>query len=221
MSSVCPGTAVWRRTSCPWRRQPQSATPAIPVRSSAASKLSPTQPGPGQNPAVSSRVSRSAPGGETHATSSPISRAVAANISTRKSTPPVGRPRTTSRPGKRISHQTGRRARRRTPIRCAFAGLTRPHRGHGPGSLLHGCACWLWWTLRAACPKRSPWRRAQFDTLRLRLVKLAATVVEKKTRILVTLPASCPRKGLLRFLFDALAPPRPAKTSLTQTPRQP
>jgi len=76
--------------------------------------------------------------------------------------------------------------------------------------MLHGCAYWIWWTLRAACPKRSPWRRAQFDTLRLHLVKLAATIVEKKTRIIVTLPASCPRQGLLRFLFNALAPPEAA-----------
>jgi hypothetical protein len=76
--------------------------------------------------------------------------------------------------------------------------------------MLHGCAYWIWWTLRAACPKRSPWRRAQFNTLRLHLVKLAATIVEKKTRIIVTLPASCPRQGLLRFLFNALAPPGPA-----------
>ena len=76
--------------------------------------------------------------------------------------------------------------------------------------MLHGCAYWMWWKLRAACPKRSPWRRAQFDTLRLNLVKLAATIVEKKTRIIVTLPASCPRQGLLRFLYHALAPPEPA-----------
>lgn len=75
--------------------------------------------------------------------------------------------------------------------------------------MLHGCAYWLWWTLRAACPKRSPWRRAQFDTLRLHLVKLAATIVEKKTRIVMTLPASCPRQSLIRLLFDALAPPNP------------
>lgn len=39
---------------------------------------------------------------------------------------------------------------------CVFAGLARPHRGHGPGSLLHAGACWLRWTLRAALPKRSP-----------------------------------------------------------------
>jgi hypothetical protein len=76
--------------------------------------------------------------------------------------------------------------------------------------MLHGCAYWLWWTLRAACPKRSAWRRAQFDTLRLHLVKLAATIVEKKTRIVMTLPASCPRQNLIKLLFDALAPPQEA-----------
>jgi hypothetical protein len=75
--------------------------------------------------------------------------------------------------------------------------------------MLHGCAYWLWWTLRAACPKRSPWRRAQFDTLRLHLVKLAATIVEKKTRIVMTLPASCPRQTLFCLLLGALAPPHP------------
>ena len=76
--------------------------------------------------------------------------------------------------------------------------------------MLHGCAYWLWWTLRAACPKRSPWRQAQFDTMRLHLIKLAATIVEKKTRIVMTLPASCPRQSLIRLLFHALAPPQPA-----------
>ena len=75
--------------------------------------------------------------------------------------------------------------------------------------MLHGCAYWIWWILRAACPKRSQWRHAQFDTLRLHLVKLAATIVEKKTRIIMTLPASCPRQNLIRLLFEALAPPRP------------
>jgi hypothetical protein len=45
---------------------------------------------------------------------------------------------------------------------------------------------------------------------RLHLVKLAATIVEKKTRIIMTLPASCPRQSLIRLLFAALAPPPPA-----------
>lgn len=75
--------------------------------------------------------------------------------------------------------------------------------------MLHGCAYWIWWILRAACPKRSQWRHAQFDTLRLHLVKLAATIVEKKTRIVMTLPASSPRQSLIRLLFAALLPPQP------------
>jgi Transposase DDE domain group 1 len=69
---------------------------------------------------------------------------------------------------------------------------------------LHAGACWMMWTLRAALPKRSPWRRAQFDTLRLRLVKIAARVVELKTRIAVHLPSACPAAPLMRLLLERL-----------------
>lgn len=54
-------------------------------------------------------------------------------------------------------------------------------------------------------PEAFPVAPAQFDTLRLNLVKLAATIVEKKTRIVMTLPASCPPRGLLRFPYHAIA----------------
>jgi hypothetical protein len=47
---------------------------------------------------------------------------------------------------------------------------------------LHAGAYWLMWGLRMSMPKRSMWRVAQFDTLRLRLLKLAARVVEMKTQ---------------------------------------
>ena len=90
------------------------------------------------------------------------------------------------------------------PTSCVFAGLARPHRGHGPGSLLHAGAYWLMWTLRAALPRRSPWRRAQFDTLRLRLIKIAARVVEMKTRITVHLPSACPAAPVMRMLLERL-----------------
>jgi hypothetical protein len=60
------------------------------------------------------------------------------------------------------------------------------------------------WTLRTALPKRSPWRRAQFDTIRLRLIKIAARVVEMKTRITVHLPNSCPAAPVLRLLLERL-----------------
>jgi len=46
------------------------------------------------------------------------------------------------------------------------------------------------WGLRASMPKRSMWHVAQFDTLRLRLIKVAARVVEMTIR--VHSPISCP-----------------------------
>ena len=46
------------------------------------------------------------------------------------------------------------------------------------------------------CPKRSMWRVAQFDTLRLRLIKIAARVIEMKTMIRVHLPTSCPAQDI-------------------------
>ena len=40
--------------------------------------------------------------------------------------------------------------------------------------ILHSVAYWLLHGVRAAAPRRSSWRFAQFETLRLRLIKLAA-----------------------------------------------
>jgi hypothetical protein len=67
---------------------------------------------------------------------------------------------------------------------------------------LHAGAYWMMWTLRAALPRRSPWRHAQFDTLRLKLVKVAARVVELKTRIAVHLPSACAAAPLMRLLLE-------------------
>ena len=69
---------------------------------------------------------------------------------------------------------------------------------------LHAGAYWLMWTLRAALPARSSWRHAQFDTLRLRLIKIAARVVELKTRITIHLPTGCPAAPLIRLLLERL-----------------
>src|SRR3712207_1097045 len=70
--------------------------------------------------------------------------------------------------------------------------------------LLHTAAYWLMWSLRSLMPKRSAWRIAQFDTLRLRLVKLAARVVELKTRVLLHLPSACPFQAVLRLALGRL-----------------
>ena len=62
---------------------------------------------------------------------------------------------------------------------------------------LHAGAYWLMWGLRVSMPKRSMWRVAQFDTLRLRLIKIAARVVEMKTMIKIHLPTSCPAQTIM------------------------
>ncbi len=65
--------------------------------------------------------------------------------------------------------------------------------------MLHTGADWLLWSLRSLMPKRSTWRVVQFDTLRLRLVKLATRVVTLKTRVMSHLPSACPDKDILRL----------------------
>lgn len=69
---------------------------------------------------------------------------------------------------------------------------------------LHAGAYWLMWGLRAIMPKRSTWRVAQFDTLRLRLIKIAARVVEIKTQIRLHLPTACPYQPILRLVLGRL-----------------
>jgi Transposase DDE domain group 1 len=69
---------------------------------------------------------------------------------------------------------------------------------------LHAGAYWLLWSLRALMPKTSSWRVAQFDTLRLRLVKIAARIVELKTQIKVHLPTSAPDRAVVRLVLERL-----------------
>ena len=47
-------------------------------------------------------------------------------------------------------------------------------------------------TLRGLAPRTSFWREAQFDTVRLALIKVAARVTELNTRIKVALPTCYP-----------------------------
>ena len=74
--------------------------------------------------------------------------------------------------------------------------------------LIHTAAYWLLHTLRGLAPKTSFWRDAQFDTLRLAFIKIAARVTELVTRIKVSLPSSYPHKAsLTRFADRARALP--------------
>jgi Transposase DDE domain group 1 len=69
---------------------------------------------------------------------------------------------------------------------------------------LHAGAYWLLWSMRRVMPKRSPWRVMQFDTLRLRLVKIAARVVELKTQLKIHLPSSAPDQAIFATLLGRL-----------------
>ena len=69
---------------------------------------------------------------------------------------------------------------------------------------LHAGVYGLMWGLRTSTPKRSMGRVAQFDTLPLRLIKIAARVVEMKTMIRVHLPTSCPGQEILRFALERI-----------------
>jgi hypothetical protein len=70
--------------------------------------------------------------------------------------------------------------------------------------MLHTGAYWLMWSLRRLMPPRSSWRTVQFDTLRLRLLKIAARVVELKTKVMVHLPSACPDQAILRLALERL-----------------
>jgi hypothetical protein len=69
---------------------------------------------------------------------------------------------------------------------------------------LHAGAYWLLWSMRRVMPKGSTWRVMQFNTLRLRLIKIAARVVELKTQIKIHLPSSASDQSIFRLALDRL-----------------
>jgi hypothetical protein len=71
--------------------------------------------------------------------------------------------------------------------------------------LIHTAAYWLLHTLRSLAPKTSFWRDAQFDTIRLAFIKVAARVTEMVTRIKVSLPGSYPCKDSLALFISRAA----------------
>jgi hypothetical protein len=74
--------------------------------------------------------------------------------------------------------------------------------------VLHTAAYRLLHTLRSLAPRRSFWRQAQFDTIRLALIKVAGRVTELATRIKLALPSNHPyRRSLILFAARAARPP--------------
>ncbi|MEP9370417.1 IS1380 family transposase [Xanthobacter sp. VNH20] len=86
----------------------------------------------------------------------------------------------------------------RTSCRSAVANQVR--------LVLHTAAYWLMLAVRDAIPKVRDLAKAEFATLRLRLLKIAARVVETASRVHLAFAACCPEADLFRGLPAALMP---------------
>jgi hypothetical protein len=86
----------------------------------------------------------------------------------------------------------------RTSCRSAIANQVR--------LVLHTAAYWLMLDVRDAIPKPHDLAKAEFATLRLRLIKIAARVIEIASRVRLAFAACCPEADLFRSLPAALMP---------------
>jgi len=75
--------------------------------------------------------------------------------------------------------------------------------------VLHTAAFWLLWAVRSAIPEASPLAKAEFATIRERLIKIGARVIEHIARIRIHLPTSCPERSLFREIALGLTPAEP------------
>ena len=76
---------------------------------------------------------------------------------------------------------------------CAQLASCRPREKPSQFRLLiHTAAYWLLLSLRSLAARNSFWREAQFDTIRLCLIKVAGRVTEMVTRIKIALPTAYP-----------------------------
>jgi hypothetical protein len=72
--------------------------------------------------------------------------------------------------------------------------------------ILHTAAFWLMWRIQQEIPKAAALATAEFATLRLRLLKVAARVIETATRIRVAFASACPDAAIFRTIANALRP---------------
>ncbi len=75
--------------------------------------------------------------------------------------------------------------------------------------VLHTAAYWLMLMLREAVPASHHLGKAEFATLRLRLLKLGARVTETVSRIRLAFAAACPEASLFRSIAATLQPAGP------------
>ena len=71
--------------------------------------------------------------------------------------------------------------------------------------VLHTGAYWLMLALRNAIPTTHELAKAEFDTLRIKLLKIGARVIETASRIRIHLASACPNASLFRLIAGRLA----------------
>ena len=72
--------------------------------------------------------------------------------------------------------------------------------------ILHTAAFWLMWRVQQEIPKTAALATAEFSTLRVRLLKVAARVIETASRIRVAFASACPDAHIFRTVALALKP---------------
>ena len=95
-----------------------------------------------------------------------------------------------------IKLHKGQLASDRTSCRSALANQVR--------LVLHTAAYWLMLTVRDAIPRPQPLASAEFTTLRLRLLKVAARITETATRVRIAFATACPEAALFRGVARSL-----------------
>jgi hypothetical protein len=70
--------------------------------------------------------------------------------------------------------------------------------------VLHTAAYWLMLTVRDAVPKSHALAKAEFATLRIRLLKIGARIRETARRVRIAFAADCPDAALVRDIAAAL-----------------
>src|SRR5262245_26173900 len=108
-----------------------------------------------------------------------------------------------ARPGREPDQDAQGSARLRTSCRSPLANQMR--------LILHTAAYWLMLTLRDAIPKAHALAKAEFATIRLRLIKLGAPVIETASRIRLAFAAACPEAALIMHLATTISPAGPRK----------
>lgn len=70
--------------------------------------------------------------------------------------------------------------------------------------ILHTAAYWLMWRLQQEIPKTAALALAEFATLRVRLLKVAARVIKSSSRIRVAFASGCPDAGVFKAIATNL-----------------